>query len=81
MLTHRAMGSFSREEYRRWIAPRAASAGRKAMAWVIAAAPGHLVNVLALLYCVFFYGNNRIPRFNLSNSRFSIFAHRKRIAA
>lgn len=81
LLTHRAMGSYSLEEYRRQIAPQAAPAGRKAMAWVIAAAPGHLVNALALLYCTFFYGNNRIPRFNLSNSRFSIIAHRKRNAA
>lgn len=81
LLTHRAMGAYSLEEYRRWIAPRTAPAGRKAMAWVVAAAPGHLVNALVLLYCIFFYGNNRIPRFNLSNSRFSLFAHRKRIAA
>ncbi len=81
LLTHRAMGSYSLEEYHRWIAPRASPTGRKAMAWVVAAAPGHLVNALALLYCIFFYGNDRIPRFNLSNSRFSIFAHRKRIAA
>jgi hypothetical protein len=81
LLTHRAMGSYSLEEYRRWIAPQAASKARKAMAWVVAATPGHLVNPLAMMYCIFFYGNNRIPRFNLSNSRFSIFAHRKRIAA
>lgn len=81
LLTHRAMGSYSLEEYRRWIAPQAAPVGRKAMAWIVAAAPGHLVNALALMYCLLFYGNNRIPRFNLSNSRFSIFAHRKRIAA
>jgi glycosyltransferase involved in cell wall biosynthesis len=81
LLTHRAMGSYSLEEYRRWIAPRAATAGGKIMAWVVAVAPGHLVNALALLYCVFFYGKNRIPRFNLSNSRFSIFACRKRVAA
>jgi len=80
LLTHRAMGSYSLEEYRRWIAPRAAPTGRKAMAWGVAAAPGHLVNALAVLYCIFFYGNNKIPRFNLSNSRFSIFAHRKRVA-
>jgi len=78
LLTHRAMGSYSLEEYRRWIVPQAAPIGRKAMAWVVAAAPGHLVNAFALLYCILFYGNNRIPRFNLSNSRFSIFAHRKR---
>jgi len=81
MLTHRAMGSYSLEEYRRWIAPQAASTTRKVMAWVVAAAPGHLVNALALMYCILFYGNNRIPRFNLSNSRFSIFGHRKRNAA
>jgi glycosyltransferase involved in cell wall biosynthesis len=77
LLTHRAMGSYSMEEYRRWIAPRKAAAGRKAMAWIVAAAPGHLVNALALLYCVVYYGNNRVPRFNLSNSRFSIFAYRR----
>lgn len=81
LLTHRAMGSYSLEEYRRWIAKRTATAGVKPMAWVIAAAPGHLVNALALLYCILFYGSNGIPRFNLSNSRFSIFAHRKRTAA
>ena len=52
LLTHRAMGSYSLEEYRRWIAPLAAPAGRKAMAWVVAAAPGHLVNTLAMMYCV-----------------------------
>lgn len=81
LLTHRAMGSYSLEEYRHWVAPRAASAGRKVIAWVVAAAPGHLVNALALLYCSVFYRNDRIPRYNLSNSRFNIFARRKRIAA
>jgi abequosyltransferase len=81
VLTHRAMGSYSREEYRRWIAPQATSRTGKAMAWIVAAAPGHLVNALALLYCFLFYRENKIPRFNLSNSRFSIFAHRKRITA
>jgi hypothetical protein len=58
------MGSYSLEEYRRWIAPQAASRTRKAMAWIVAAAPGHLVNALALIYCALFYGNNGIPRFN-----------------
>ncbi|HAM33907.1 MAG TPA: glycosyltransferase family 2 protein [Deltaproteobacteria bacterium] len=78
LLTHRAMGSYSLVEYRRWIAPRAASRGRKTIAWAVAAAPGHLVNMLSLLYCVTFYGQNRIPRFNLSNSRFSVIAHLKK---
>jgi glycosyltransferase involved in cell wall biosynthesis len=81
MLTHRAMGSYSLEEYRRWITPQTTSKARKAMAWIVAVAPGHLVNALALMYCIFFYRNNKIPRFNLSNSRFSVFAYRKRIAA
>ncbi|RJP25227.1 MAG: glycosyltransferase family 2 protein [Deltaproteobacteria bacterium] len=80
LLTHRAMGSYSMEEYRRWIAPRTASVGVKTFAWLVAAAPGHLVNALALLYCVFLYGNSRIPRFNLSNSRFSLIGPRKRNA-
>jgi len=81
LLTHRAMGSYSLEEYGRWIAPQTASRGRKVMAWAIAAAPGHLVNALSLLYCSLFYGTNKIPLFNLSNSRFSMLAHRKRVAA
>jgi glycosyltransferase involved in cell wall biosynthesis len=78
LLTHRAMGSYSLEEYRRWIAPRKASAGWKSAAWMIAVAPGHLVNALSLLYCTLFQGRNRIPRYNLSNSRFNILGRRKR---
>jgi hypothetical protein len=74
------MGSYSLEEYRRWIAPGAAGAGRKTLAWLVAAAPGYLVNSLAVLYCIFFYGNNRIPRYNLSNSRFSLTGRRTRTA-
>jgi hypothetical protein len=76
LLTHRAMGSYSLEEYRRWIAPGTAGSGGKTLAWLVAAAPGHLVNSLAVLYCIFFYGNNRIPRYNLSNSRFSLTGRR-----
>jgi hypothetical protein len=34
--------------------------------------PCHLANVLSVLYCMVFYGNNKIPRFNLLNSRFSL---------
>jgi glycosyltransferase involved in cell wall biosynthesis len=79
LLTHRAMGSYSREEFRKWIAPRATSRARKFLAWTIASAPGHLVNALAFLYCMVFYGDRRIPRYNLSHSRFSIMPHRMRI--
>jgi abequosyltransferase len=78
LLTHRAMGSYSLDEYRHWIAPSAGPGVRKAMAWMIAAAPGHLVNALGLLYCLIFRGRTRIPRFNLSHSRFSVFGIRKR---
>lgn len=77
LLTHRAMGSYSLSEYRRWIAPQAGRGGRNALAWAVAAAPGPLVNALALLYCTFFYRNNRIPRFNLSNSRFCLLGNLK----
>jgi hypothetical protein len=79
LLIHRAMGSYSLEEYRRWISPRAATWSWKALAWAVGAAPGHMVNALALLFCVLLYKNNRIPRFNLSNSRFSLTRSRKRI--
>lgn len=78
LLTHRAMGSYTLEEYRRWIAPRVATWGRKAAAWAVAAAPGPLVNTLAMMYCIAFYGDNRIPRFNLSSSRFSLVGSRRR---
>jgi glycosyltransferase involved in cell wall biosynthesis len=79
LLTHRARGAYSMEEYRRWIAPQTGSFWRKIVAWAVAVTPGHLVNTLCLLYCVIFSGQNRISRFDLLNSRFSIFAHRKRI--
>lgn len=69
LLTHRAMGSYSLVEYRKWIAPLPSAPFRKAMAWAIGAAPWRMVNALALLYCDLFHRNNRIPRFNLSNSR------------
>jgi abequosyltransferase len=78
LLTHRAMGSYSLEEYRRWISPRAGTWWGNAMAWAVGAAPGRMVNALALLYCAFFYKNSRIPRFNLSNSRFSLAGGRKK---
>jgi len=81
LLTHRAMGSYSLDEYRHWIAPRETSIGGKAMAWLVAVAPGRLVNALALVYCLIFHENNLIPRFNLSNSRFSIFAQRKKVVS
>ncbi len=77
LLTYRAMAAYSLEEYRRWIAPLPASPFRKALAWAIGAAPGHLVNALALLYCFLFLENNRIPRYNLSNSRFCLTRSRK----
>ena len=79
LLTYRAMGSYSLEEYRRWISPGTATWSWKALAWAVGAAPGHMVNALALLYCKLFYKNSRIPRFNLSNSRFSITRSRKEI--
>ena len=79
LLIHRAMGSYSLEEYRRWISPQAAAFGWKALAWAVGAVPGHMVNALALLYCALFHKNNRIPRFNLSNSRFSLTRSRKGI--
>jgi abequosyltransferase len=70
LLTYRAMAAYSLEEYRRWIAPVPASPFRKALAWAIGAAPGRMVNALAMLYCFLFLTDGRIPRFNLSNSRF-----------
>ena len=79
LLTQRARGSYSLEEYRRWVAPQAGSFRGNAMAWLIAIIPGHLVNTLGLLYCMAFYGQNRMIRFDLLNSRFSILARMKKI--
>ncbi len=77
LLTHRAMGSYSIEEYRRWIAPRKITTAKRTAAWGIAVAPGRLVNTLTLLYCILFRGKNKIPRYNISNSPFSAFGHRQ----
>jgi len=78
LLIHRAMGSYSLEEYGRWIAPRKAPPARKAVSWMAAAAPGPLVNAALLLYCSVVGKTNRIPRYNLSNSRFNILRRPKR---
>jgi abequosyltransferase len=79
LLTQRARGAYSLEEYRRWIAPQAGSLWGNAMAWWIAVTPGHLVNTLVLLYCLLLHGKNRMIRFDLLNSRFSVITHLKKI--
>jgi len=79
LLSQRARGSYSLAEYRRWIAPQAGSFGSNAMAWWIAVTPGHLVNTLVLLYCLAFHGRNRMIRFDLLNSRFSVFTYLRKI--
>jgi glycosyltransferase involved in cell wall biosynthesis len=72
LITHRAMGSYTRREYKRFIAPQTSSSWHKFVAWSVAIIPGHLVNTLCMVYCMVFYSRNRIPLFNLLNSRFSI---------
>ena len=79
LLTQRARGSYSLEEYKRWIAPQAGSFWGNAMAWLIAIFPGYLVNALSLLYCTVFYRHNRMIRFDLLSSRYSVFTHGKKI--
>lgn len=69
---YRAMGAYSIEEYRKWIAQRHPSAIVRAMAFAIAVIPGTLVNSLCLGYFLFFDRGSRIPLYHLRTSRYHI---------
>ncbi|MDD5760900.1 MAG: glycosyltransferase family 2 protein [bacterium] len=72
LVEYRAMGAYSLEEYRKWIAPRHPSALVRALAFAIAITPGILVNSLCLGYFLLFAKGRKIPPFHLRTSRFYI---------
>ena len=72
LIEYRAMGAYSLEEYRRWIAPRHPPLLVRALAIAVAITPGVLVNTLCLGYLVTLARGRRIPSFHLRTSRFYI---------
>jgi abequosyltransferase len=72
LVEYRAMGAYSLEEYRKWIAPRKPPGSVRALAYVIAIIPGALVNFLCLGYFSLCARGRRIPLFHLRTSRFHI---------
>lgn len=72
LIEYRAMGAYSLEEYRKWIAPRHPSVLVRAMAIAIAITPGVLVNSLCLGYFFILAKGRKIPPFHLRTSRFYI---------
>jgi glycosyltransferase involved in cell wall biosynthesis len=72
LIEYRAMGAYSIEEYRKWIAPRTPPFSIRAVAIAVARAPGSLVNSLCIGYCLLFPRGKRIPLYNLRTSRFHI---------
>jgi len=70
LMTHRAMGSYSMTEYRKWINPASSSRLDGFPAWLTALLPGHVANALCLLYCVLTYDRNKYPLYNLLHSRY-----------
>ncbi len=72
LVEYRAMGAYSLEEYRKWIAPRHPSALVRALAFAIAITPGTLVNSICLGYFFLFARGRKIPPFHLRTSRFHV---------
>lgn len=70
LLFGRAIGSYGRDEYRRFIAGRV-SPSMHLLARAIAVAPGRLVNALCGLYCLVRRPNNPATAFDLARSRFA----------
>jgi len=70
LIEFRAMGAYSSDEYRKWIAPRRSPRYLKVLAYGIAVSPGALVNFLCLGYLCCCARERQIPRFHLRTSRF-----------
>jgi len=68
----RAKGSYSLYDYRTWLVGRLASRTQRALALLIACAPGVIANLAALLYCSTVRRDMSIGRFELISSRFFI---------
>lgn len=67
---YRAKGTYGREEYQRWVRPRAKSVRDRLMAWAIACVPGVLANLVGLAYCSFPYRDSNIHFLDMKASRF-----------
>jgi len=72
LVEFRAMGAYSLEEYRKWIAPREPSGLVRASAIAVAITPGALVNSLCLGYFLLLARGRKIPLFHLRTSRFYV---------
>ncbi len=72
LVEYRAMGAYSLEEYRKWVAPRHPPALFRALAIAVAVTPGALVNSLCLGYFLTFARGRKIPPFHLRTSRFYV---------
>lgn len=72
---HRAMGSYSLAEFRRFLSPRA-----KGLAWVKAVAaaafPGRLANLIVVTYYLLFKRSSRLALFDVLCSRYATAASR-----
>jgi abequosyltransferase len=72
LVEYRAMGAYSLDEYRKWIAPRHPPALFRALSIAVAIIPGALVNSLCLGYFLTFARGRKIPPFHLRTSRFYV---------
>lgn len=67
---YRAKGTYSLEEYRRWVRPRCASGLDRLRAVAIALIPGVAANLVGLLYCSLGYRESKVHLLEMRRSRF-----------
>ncbi|MFK7828882.1 MAG: glycosyltransferase family 2 protein [Congregibacter sp.] len=67
LLKQRARGAYGLSHYRAQVAPRTAGLSRF-MAWLVAACPGSVVNVLAVIYVGLLGGGGKLGLYDLQNS-------------
>jgi abequosyltransferase len=67
---YRAKGTYSLEEYRRWIRPRVTSLMDRARAVAVALIPGFAANLVGLLVCSFSYQESKVHLLEMRRSRF-----------
>ena len=70
LLTYRARGAYSINEYFKYIAPRNKSKWKRLVSEIIARLPGCFLNLCGLLYYSLFYKTSRLPLMEMKNSRF-----------
>ena len=76
LLLFRAKGAYSRTEYDKWVAPRLRGGLRRLLSWVVARAPGAIVNLLAVGYYRWRAPSARATLLDLTTSRFFPFGQR-----